>query len=183
MVEEVRVSLERIDGRNRDAAVRLEVAEEHLAYVSPVAEMLADGEGDESIEPYAICAGGEIVGFFKLDFDRERVSRYADGESPCGLRGYLICNRHQGRGYGRTAIPLIRRLLREDYPGAERLYLTVNCRNAPAISTYLRSGFEDTGRLYHGGNSGPQHVFCMEIRQKTLTTITTIIATKRCRHY
>jgi len=41
--------------------------------------------------------------------------------------------------------------------------LTVHTRNAAAIRSYLGAGFEDTGRLYHGGRSGPQHIFRLHL--------------------
>ena len=53
--------------------------------------------------------------------------------------------------------------MRQRHPGIERLVLTVNLRNAAAISTYLKAGFQDTGALYHGGDSGPQHVFALPL--------------------
>lgn len=154
------VRIEGVHEGNRGEVLRLEVAEEHLPYVSPVAEML-DGLGeDPAMECYAIRAGdGEVVGFFVLDFDGERVGRYGEGRRPCGLRNYLISTKHQGRGYGRAAIPAILGLLRREHAAVSDLFLTVNCRNAAAISTYLGAGLRDTGRLYHGGGSGPQHVF------------------------
>ena len=157
-----RVALERVGPANRAAVLRLEVAKEQLPYVSPVAEVL-DGLGeDAALERYAICAGDgedEVVGFFALDFDGDRVGRYAGGGRPCGLRNYLISPDQQGRGYGRAAIPAIRSLLRREHARATGLFLTVNRRNRAAISAYLKAGFRDTGRLYHGGDSGPQHVF------------------------
>ena len=38
------------------------------------------------------------------------------------------------------------------------IVLTVNCNNAAALALYLRAGFRDSGTLYHGGRSGPQHL-------------------------
>ena len=155
-----RVKIERVDDGNRAAVLRLEVAEKHLPYVSPVAEMLEGLGEDAALERYAIRAGdGEVVGFFALDFNADRVRRYADGGRPCGIRNYLISTNHQGRGYGRAAIPAIQSLLHREHDAATDLFLTVNCRNEAAISTYLEAGFQDTGRLYHGGDRGPQHVF------------------------
>ena len=156
------VTVERVGASNRDDVVGLEVAEEHLSYVSPVAQMLE--EGGEAIAAYAIRAGGEIVGFFRLDFDRHRVSQYAGGGSKCGLRGYLIGNGYQGRGHGQAAIPAIRDLLRKEHPEVPELVLTVNRRNAAGISSYLKAGLQNTGEIYHGGNSGPQHVFSLPLR-------------------
>ncbi len=156
------VTVESVGAHNRDGVVRLEVAEEHLPYVAPIAEML-EGE-DGSIAAYAIRAGGEIVGFFRLDFDRERVSVLAGDGSKCGLRGYLIGRGHQGKGYGLAAIPAIRDLLRREHPDVAELMLTVNCRNRADISTYLKAGFREAGEIYHGGSSGPGHVFRLHHR-------------------
>lgn len=157
------VSVERIDERNCDAAIALEVAEEHLHYVLPVAEMLKRDGLDEALENYAVRAAGVVVGFFRLDFDRRRVSEYAGNGSYCGLRGYLIGRRHQGRGYGFAAIPAIRDLMHEKHPDVAEIVLTVNLRNDVAISTYKKAGFRDTGEIYHGGNNGPQHVFSLPL--------------------
>ncbi|GGY35516.1 hypothetical protein GCM10008098_30830 [Rhodanobacter panaciterrae] len=38
------------------------------------------------------------------------------------------------------------------------LVLTVNHNNHAALRLYLRAGFHDSGELYHGGRSGPQHL-------------------------
>jgi len=155
------VGIERVGEGNREEVLRLEVAEEHLPYVSPVAEVLEGIGEDPAIECYAVRALGAddaVVGFFALDFDEGRVGRYAEGRRPCGLRNYLISNGHRGRGLGQAAVPEIRNLLHREHPDASDLYLTVNCRNGRAISSYLGAGFRDTGRLYHGGASGLQHV-------------------------
>jgi len=156
-----------VDEGNREGVLRLEVAEEHLPYVSPVAEMLEGLGEDPAIECYAIRAidaEDGVVGFFALDFDEERVGRYADGARPCGLRNYLISRERQGRGHGRAAIPAMRAMLQREHPDASDLYLTVNRRNTRAISAYLSTGFWDTGKIYYGGASGPQHVFRLPLR-------------------
>ena len=111
-----------------------------------------------------IRAAEQVVGFFRLDFDRRRVSEYAGQGDYCGLRGYLIGRGHQGRGYGRAAIPAIYDLMREKHPDVAQLVLTVNLRNTVAISAYLKAGFHDTGEVYYGGDSGPQHVFFLPLR-------------------
>jgi RimJ/RimL family protein N-acetyltransferase len=67
-------------------------------------------------------------------------------------------------GYGMAAMSAIRDLMRREHPDVAELVLTVNCRNTAAISTYLKAGFRDTGEIYHGGNSGPQHVFYLPLR-------------------
>ena len=156
------VTVESFGTHNRDGIVRLEVAEEHLPYVAPAAEML-EGE-DGAISAHAIRTGGEIVGFFRLDIDRERVSVYAGDGGKCGLRGYLIGRGHQGKGYGLSAIPAIRDLMRRQHPDVAELVLTINCRNRAAISAYLKAGFRDTGGIHLRGGSGPKHVLRSPLR-------------------
>ena len=41
---------------------------------------------------------------------------------------------------------------------ARLLVLTVNRNNHAALHLYRRAGFHDSGELYHGGRSGPQHL-------------------------
>ena len=155
------VGIERVGEGNREGVLLLEVAEEHVPYVSPVAEVLEGIGEDPAIECHAVRAdgaGGAVAGFLALDFDEGRVRRYAEGRRPYGLRNYLISSGQQGRGLGQAAIPEIRDLLHRAHPEASHLYLSVNRRNKRAIRTYLGAGFRDTGRLYHGGASGLQHV-------------------------
>ena len=44
------------------------------------------------------------------------------------------------------------------YPHADGIGLTVNCKNLHAYKLYELGGFIDTGELYLGGRSGPQHI-------------------------
>ena len=100
---------------------------------------------------------GEPFGFLMLDVGPD-VRVYAPGDGVVGVRGVYVDAAHQGRGLGTAMLRALPPFARERHPGATRLALTVNVSNPRAVRTYLRAGFVDTGRLYHGGRLGPQHV-------------------------
>jgi RimJ/RimL family protein N-acetyltransferase len=102
-------------------------------------------------------ADGVPFGFLMLDVGPE-VRVYAPGDGVVGVRGVYVDAASQGRGLGTEMLRALPPFARERYPDATHLALTVNTSNPRAIRVYLRSGFTDTGRFYHGGRLGPQHV-------------------------
>jgi RimJ/RimL family protein N-acetyltransferase len=118
--------------------------------------ILAAGEGQEP--------PGTAVGFVLLSPFHPAVSYYCRDESEVGIENLLIDRRYQGRGYGVAALRAAIVHVRERFPEARRAKLTVNTRNRSAIEIYVRLGFEDTGELYLGGRSGPQHVYGIQLR-------------------
>ena len=100
---------------------------------------------------------GEPFGYLMLDVGPE-VRTYAPGDGVVGVRGVYVDAASQGRGLGTAMLRALPAFARERYPEATRLALTVNVSNLHAIRAYLRAGFVDTGRMYHGGRLGPQHV-------------------------
>ncbi len=106
---------------------------------------------------------GEPFGFLMLDVGPE-VRVYAPGDGVVGVRGVYVDAAHQGRGLGTAMLLALPAFARARHPDAARLALTVNVSNPRAIRAYLRAGFTDTGRLYHGGRLGPQHVLELPIR-------------------
>jgi RimJ/RimL family protein N-acetyltransferase len=147
---------------NRADALALEVGEAQLAYVSPVATMLETTQNHLGVHPYAVCVGDKAVGFFLLNFDPASTAHYRAAQG-VGLEGFLIDLSEQGKGYGKATVAAIKELLAREHPDVREVNLTVNLSNAAAIRSYLGSGFEDTGRLYHGGRSGPQHIFSLPL--------------------
>jgi ribosomal protein S18 acetylase RimI-like enzyme len=100
---------------------------------------------------------GVPFGFLMLDTGPE-VTAYAPGDGIVGVRGVYVDAASQGRGLGTAMLRALPSFAGPRHPGATHLALTVNVSNVRAIRTYLRAGFTDTGRLYHGGRLGPQHV-------------------------
>jgi RimJ/RimL family protein N-acetyltransferase len=107
--------------------------------------------------------GGDIIGFFIID--TAYAQKYAFAQpGDIGLLAYFVDARHQGKGFGKAGVKALYPYLQAQYPNALSVVLTVNCRNLPAIKSYLQGGFEDTQQLYHGGRSGPQHIMRMPLR-------------------
>ncbi|MFO7804729.1 MAG: GNAT family N-acetyltransferase, partial [Paracoccaceae bacterium] len=61
-----------------------------------------------------------------------------------------------------TAVQL-KPYLRQHYPQARGIFLTVNLRNVGARDIYLRGGFNDTGEQYLEGGAGPQHILYLPL--------------------
>lgn len=152
------VTLHPVELSNWAAVVALNLSDAQLAYVSPVATMLALTRHHSAFYPYAIYADGRAVGFFLLNFDPRTTAHYRAPQG-VGLEGFVIDLAEQGKGYGPAALGALGAFLREAHPEVLEVNLTVNCANTAAIRAYLKAGFEDTGRLYEGGRSGPQHIF------------------------
>lgn len=108
----------------------------------------------------ALDDDGEPVAFLILDTGASMVAVHRPGT--VGVRGFYVDARHQGRGYGTATLRALPAYVREHYPGADRIALTVNVANATAQRAYFRAGFVDTGERYSAVPSSPQLV--LELR-------------------
>jgi RimJ/RimL family protein N-acetyltransferase len=102
------------------------------------------------------------VGFFVLDVGPTMPAVHAAGV--VGVRGLFVAAAHQGCGHGGAMLQAMPAFVRERFPEATRIALTVNVANERAIRAYRRAGFTDTGRFYTAGPLGPQHVLEYELR-------------------
>lgn len=123
----------------------------------PPAERRAD-----RVPVVALDAVDEPVGFLILDVGPTMPAVYAPGT--VGVRGVYVDAARQGRGLGTALLRVLPDFVRARYPQALRIALTVSVANPRALRAYLRAGFVDTGRLYRGGQLGPQHVLEIELR-------------------
>ncbi len=140
--------------------LHLRLAAGQEAFVHPIADMVR--ETTPGVAFHVVRAGTEAVGFFKTDRDYAERHDFAPPGMP-GLRGMLIGAQYQGRGHGKAAIAALPDYLRGHFPERAAVMLTVNCRNAPARHVYLAGGWVDTGAIYSGGNSGPQHILRLDL--------------------
>jgi ribosomal protein S18 acetylase RimI-like enzyme len=142
----------------REAVLHLHARPEQDAFVSPPARTLPDAEQCPGSEPMAILLGDAVVGYYRIERSaRSLAGRDADADA-LGLRSFQLDAAWQGRGLGTRAMDALLADIVQRHPQARRLVLTVNGANTAALALYLRHGFIDSGELYHGGRSGPQHL-------------------------
>lgn len=130
-------------------------------YANDGAEMILDPTA--MLTFHAIEVDGEVVGMFKLDPLYHERHDFAE-PGAIGLRGMLIDRARQGQGIGSRALSLLASHVRNHYPDAREVVLTVNELNPVGRAAYLKAGFRDGGEVYTGGSRGPQHVLRMDLK-------------------
>lgn len=139
---------------------KLEVAGPQLPFVGRVSSIIS--VAPDTSHFHVFWVGNQMVGFCNIDIAYAQHYPFTNpGE--LGLRAFFIDYKMQGKGYGKTAIQVLRNYLREKYTAYPSICLTVNCKNPAAYHCYEKGGFYDTGELYHGGKAGPQHIMRMKI--------------------
>ncbi|BFI94552.1 MAG: GNAT family N-acetyltransferase [Rhodanobacter sp.] len=142
----------------REAVLCLRVRAVQDDFVSPPALTLPDAEQCPGSQPMAILLDDTVIGYYRIDRSaRSLAGRNEDAEA-LGLRSFQLDAAWQGRGLGARALQALLADLVQRHPQARRVVLTVNCGNTAALALYRRAGFADSGTLYHGGRSGPQHL-------------------------
>jgi GNAT superfamily N-acetyltransferase len=142
----------------RDALLALRVTVPQRDFVSDIGPSLVDAEHCPGSTPMAILHGRIPVGYYRIEADARSVTGRDFGQPALGLRSFFIDHRWQGQGLATRALHALIADLVRCHPQARLLVLLVNCRNLTALRLYLRARFVDTGELYHGGRSGPQHL-------------------------
>ena len=142
----------------REAVLRLHVRPEQDCFVSPPARTLPDAEQCPGSEPMVILLGDTPIGYYRIERSARSLTGHDDDADALGLRSFQLDAAWQGRGLGMLALDALLADLAQRHPQAHRLVLTVNCDNSAALALYRRVGFADSGTLYHGGRSGPQHL-------------------------
>ncbi|MEL6423276.1 MAG: GNAT family N-acetyltransferase, partial [Pseudomonadota bacterium] len=136
-------------------------------FVDPIGEVLRDfgsqraayvaverPSGDDTPREPNDDATSTPVAFFQIDPAPDEPPR----PGYVAIRNFFVAPHAQGRGVGTNACRAAHALVRREYPTAKGICLTVNCRNRAAYRVYEKAGFVDTGELYVGGRSGPQHI-------------------------
>lgn len=100
--------------------------------------------------PFAIYAGEEMVGFIQLAYyrpDQETLFH----EAAYDVWRFMIDEKHQGRGYGKTALKQAISYVKTRPEGpAKKLYLSYVPGNAAAEHVYESLGFVQTGDMQDG---------------------------------
>ncbi|MCC5893413.1 GNAT family N-acetyltransferase [Exiguobacterium sp.] len=102
----------------------------------------------EGVHPIVIVADSP-VGFFLLH-DTEQVRTYTESEHALLLSIFSINHPSQGSGYAKAALRQLPAYVRQKFPKAPEVVLSVNLKNDAAFALYEKVGFSDTGRRITG---------------------------------
>jgi len=133
-----KITLREITKVNWRECARLRVAEDQVEFVTGNAYSLAQSRYEPNCLPFGIYADGVIVGFVMYGLN-EYDGRY-------WIFRFMIDERYQGKGYGKTALAEVIHRLRDDHDARE-VRLSCNPANAPALRIYERAGFTRTGEM------------------------------------
>lgn len=147
-----------IDERVRRALLHLRVLPAQREWVGPIDSLLADAARCPGSESMAIAHGDTPVGYYRIEPTARSVAGRDFDVPALGLRAFFIDADWQGRGCGSQALAALIADLAKRHLQARLLVLTLDRSNHAARRLYLRAGFGDSGELYHGGRSGPQHL-------------------------
>ncbi|UZJ77961.1 GNAT family N-acetyltransferase [Fictibacillus sp. KU28468] len=142
------IELKPVDRGNWEEALQLKVKKEQEHFVPSVAVSLAkvyikpDGDDVEYL-PFAIYAEGMMVGFIMHAFEEQNDNMY-------WINGFLIDEKHQGKGYGKRAMIEMISWIEERFPHSRETRLTVHQENQRAAVLYKRLDYLPTGDVYDG---------------------------------
>jgi RimJ/RimL family protein N-acetyltransferase len=161
------IRVEPADAARYPSLLQLRVHEPQRDFVGPIAVSLADAALCDDSEAMAILLDGEPIGFYRIEKKPRSIADMHFERPTVGLRSFFIDTRWQGQGLGTRALAAVMSDIAQRHPTTRDVVLTVNLRNTPAIALYRRGGFRETGPLYHGGRSGPQHVMLCALPDRT----------------
>lgn len=144
---------------------RLRPQRSQIVFSGTTETTLPEAEADPARTPFAVVAGGRVVGFGVLDRDGILRDLVDDTHRAVLLRGFYLGAAHQGRGWGTAAARAVPALAASVHPGVELVVLTVNDTNTAARRAYAAAGFVETGTRYLAGPAGPQQVMVARARR------------------
>jgi len=133
------IILREITRENIDEVLALNVDDNQKSYVSTNAESLAQAYVySDTAYPFAVYDDDIIVGFIMMG--------YYEAKEYYTLWKLMIDKRYQNRGYGKEALKLGIRFLRERFEVSE-IYTGVVPENTTAKNLYKSVGFKETGLI------------------------------------
>ena len=134
----MKVSLRELDRHNYRECINLKVADGQKKFVAPNVLSIAQSKIFPNLNPCAVYAGEEMVGFVMFG--------YSEDDNRFWLDRLMIDEKHQGKGYGRAAtLAVIERL--SEIENFRELYLSFEPENENAEKLYQSIGFERTGEI------------------------------------
>ena len=144
------ISLQEVTRENWSSALRLAVHPEQQCFIADYVPIAAIALAKAYIRPgglvwvpYAFYANTEMVGFTTLAYEPGSMANY-------WIFHFFIDSSHQGRGYGKKALQLFLRFIKDQYPECCSIQLNVHPENKRAQRLYLSEGFLPTGTEVDG---------------------------------
>jgi len=137
------VQFKEISKENISTILRQSVHEHQKDQVAPNAYSIAEGTYSDVAWFRGIFNDEEAVGFVMLSIDQDKKEYW--------VWRFMIDKNHQGKGYGKAAIELVKKVVKEQVPDATEIYLSyVPKEKGGADAFYKKVGFEDTGKVEDG---------------------------------
>ncbi len=144
------ISLQEVTRENWRSALRLAVHPEQQRFIADYVPIAAIALAKAYIRPgglvwvpYAFYANTEMVGFTTLAYEPGSMANY-------WIFHFFIDTSQQGRGYGKKALQLFLRFIKDQYSECRSIQLTVHPENKRAQRLYLSEGFLPTGTEVDG---------------------------------
>ncbi len=147
------IRLEEITKDNLDDVLALRVHEDQKSYVSTNAESLAQAYVySETAWPFAVYDDETLVGFIMMG--------YYEAKHYYTLWKFMIDRRYQNKGYGRQALKLGLKFIKDKF-GPDEIYTGVIPGNRVAKGLYESVGFTYTGLKESG-----MEEMCLKYREE-----------------
>ncbi|CAM2934565.1 GNAT family N-acetyltransferase [Chryseobacterium flavum] len=111
---------------------------------------------DHDAFPVTILEGEQPVGFFVLDFGKDKFE-LTDNANSVLIRSLSVNPSMQGKGIGIAAMQKVDDFIREHFKSCNEIVLAVNHKNESAYHIYLKSGYLHDGKT-RIGKSGLQYL-------------------------
>ena len=132
------VRLSKVAAGNLEKVLKLSVGEDQKGFVASNAVSIAQSKYYPALKTDAVYAGESMVGFAMYGFD-------PDDERFTLIR-LMIDEKHQGKGYGRSATKAVLKRLKEE-EGCKAVFLSYVPANKAAAQLYKSIDFKQTGEV------------------------------------
>lgn len=145
------VNFKEITKENLFPIIKLKVFEHQKDQVADNVISIAEGNYSEDAWFRGIYDDDTPVGFVMLSLEPEN-NEY------CVWR-FMIDQNHQGKGYGKATMDLVKKIIKEKFPEAKEILLSyVPKEENGADGFYKKVGFEETGKM-EGGEKEMRFVY------------------------
>lgn len=138
------ITLKAITQDNWEAIARLSVSEQQREFIYDNVYSIAEASFNDAAIPRAIYSGKKPIGFVMYD----RLER-EDGSAEYDIYRFMIDEKYQGKGYGRSALTKIIEEIKS-LPDAARITICFSPTNEAAKELYVSVGFEEVGTDEYG---------------------------------